>query len=229
MNIAIIPARGGSKRIPRKNIRSFFGKPIIAYSIEAALQSNLFDEVMVSTDDPEIAEIAITWGAKVPFFRSEKNSNDFSSTFEVIEEVLMEYNRKNILPVFICCIYPCAPFVKETHLIESFDKLRSGHFDTVFPIVRYSTPIQRALMIQNEKVQMIDTNNSLVRTQDLVPSFYDAGMFYWCSSKKLLQNKKIISDNSSYIEIDEFESQDIDNESDWKIAELKYEILQKFK
>lgn len=225
--IAIIPARGGSKRIPRKNVRSFFGKPIIAYSIQAALQSNLFDEVMVSTDDPEIAEIALQYGAKVPFFRSEKNSNDFSGTFEVIEEVVAEYKTLNIHPTQICCIYPCAPFIKSDQLIDSFHKLNEGNFDTVFPIVRYSTPVQRALMIKDEKIQMIEPQNALVRTQDLKPSFFDAGMFYWCAVEKLLENKKIISYNSSYIEIDEIESQDIDNENDWKIAELKYELLQK--
>ena len=229
MKIAIIPARGGSKRIPRKNIRLFHGKPIIAYAIECAIESGLFDEVMVSTDDPEIAEIAIQYGAIVPFIRSEKNSNDFSGTFEVIEEVLTSYQKAGKFPSSICCIYPCTPFIQKNQLIDSFEKLTKGNFDSVFPIVRYSTPIQRALMIQNERVEMIDKTNTLKRTQDLIPSFFDAGMFYWCNTEKLLASKKIIGDNSSFIEIDEFESQDIDTEKDCKIAELKYELLQKLK
>lgn len=228
-SIAIIPARGGSKRIPRKNIRHFFGKPIIAYSIEMAIQSQLFDEVMVSTDDPEIAEIAKIFGAKVPFFRSDKNSNDYSGTFDVIEEVLMDYEKINKIPQYICCIYPCAPFIKSEQLKSSFEKLISGNFETVFPIVRYSTPIQRALQIENNLVSMIDPQNILTRTQDLTPSFFDAGMFYWCERNALLRNKKIISTKSSFIEIPEIESQDIDNENDWEIAELKYELLQKLK
>lgn len=227
MKIAIIPARGGSKRIPRKNIRNFLGKPIIAYSIEAALSSNLFDIVMVSTDDQEIAEIAVKYGAEVPFFRSEKNSNDFAGTIEAIEEVVNEYKKSDIIPEFICCIYPCAPFINNNFLINAFTKINSGKYDTVFPIVRYSTPIQRALRIENEFVYMIDTKNTHTRTQDLPNSYYDAGMFYWCKSEEILKNKKLISDNSSYIEIPEINSQDIDNEEDWKIAELKYELIHK--
>lgn len=227
--IAVIPARGGSKRIPRKNIRDFFGKPIIAYSIQAAIDSGLFDEIMVSTDDHEIAQIAQKYGAKVPFFRSDKNSNDYSGTYDVIEEVLIEYKKRSIIPQYICCIYPCAPFIKSEQLKNSFEKLNTGNFETVFPVVRYSTPIQRALCIENDLVSMIDQKNILIRTQDLTPSFFDAGMFYWCDTNALLINKKIISNRSSFIEIPEIESQDIDNENDWKIAELKYELLQKLK
>lgn len=225
MKIAIIPARGGSKRIPRKNIRNFQGKPIIAYSIEAALNSNLFDIVMVSTDDLEIAEIAKKHGAEVPFIRSKENANDHAGTFEVIEEVYLEYQKRNIICDEICCIYPCAPFITTDLLIRAYKKLHSENFYSVFPIIQYSTPIQRALKIENNKISMIEAQYALTRTQDLIPSYYDAGMFYWFKSEPILKEKKIMTSNSSYIEIDELECQDIDNESDWKIAEFKYTLM----
>jgi len=223
-NICVIPARGGSKRIPKKNIKEFLGKPIITYSIQAALDSGLFDEVMVSTDDLEIAEIAKNFGAKVPFIRSEKNSDDFATTFDVIEEVIQVYKSQGKEFENICCIYSCAPFVNSEILLKAYNQLIRNKFDTVFPIIAYSFPIQRALRIDHSKVSMILEENLNVRSQDLEDSFHDAGQFYWCNSKKLLQNKKILTKNTGGVEISELEAQDIDNEIDWKLAELKFQL-----
>ena len=223
-NICVIPARGGSKRIPRKNIKEFLGKPIIAYSIQAALDSGLFDEVMVSTDDLEIAEIAKNFGAKVPFMRSVKNSDDFATTFDVIEEVIQVYKSQGKEFENICCIYSCAPFVTSEILLKAYNQLIRYKFDTVFPIIAYSFPIQRALRVDQRKVSMILEENLNSRSQDLEDSFHDAGQFYWCNIKQLLLSKKILTKNTGGVEISELEAQDIDNEIDWKLAELKYQI-----
>lgn len=221
-NIAIIPARGGSERIPRKNIKNFLGKPIIAYSIEAALESKLFDEVMVSTDDNEIAQVAKKHGAKVPFFRSKKNSDDFATTSDLLLEVINNYNRefKNA-----CCIYPTAPFVTPKFFKKAFDVLTNNSFHSVFPIVKYSYPIQRSLQVENGKVSMVWPKHLTSRSQDLEKLYHDAGQFYWFSVTTFLETHKLFTDNSGYIEIDELNAQDIDNETDWKLAELKYKLI----
>ena len=223
-NICIIPARGGSKRIPKKNIKEFLGKPIIAYSIKAALDSGLFDEVMVSTDDVEIADIAKKFGAKVPFMRSAKNSDDFATTFDVIEEVIQVYKTQGKRFENICCIYSCAPFVTSEVLLKTYDHLIEKKFDTVFPIIAYSFPIQRALRVDQGKVSMILQNNLNVRSQDLEETYHDAGQFYWCNVNQVLNSKKILTHNTGGIEISELEAQDIDNKTDWKLAELKYKL-----
>jgi pseudaminic acid cytidylyltransferase len=225
-NLAIIPARGGSKRIPKKNIKEFLGKPIIAYSIEAAIQSGLFDEVMVSTDDTEIAKIAIQYGASVPFMRSDKTANDFATTFDVIQEVLQEYELLNKKFDFTCCIYACAPFVTNEKLINSFQILQENKFDSVFPIMPYGFPIQRALRKEEDKVSFFYPQFSLSRSQDLEKSFHDAGQFYWMNTDECIEKKQILTNNSGSIVLSEIEGQDIDNEVDWKLAELKYELLQ---
>lgn len=227
-NLAIIPARGGSKRIPRKNIKLFLGKPIIAYSIEAAINSGLFNEVMVSTDDAEIAEIAIQYGAKVPFMRSDKMSNDFATTFDVVEEVVNSYKEKEIEFENVCCIYPCAPFVIEQKLEEAYNLFVKEHFDAVFPVMQFGFPIQRALQMDDfGKISFFYPENALTRSQDLLPSFHDAGQFYWMNVASCMEQQKIITDNTGSIIITELEGQDIDNEVDWKIAELKYKLLNK--
>ena len=223
-NICIIPARGGSKRIPRKNIKEFLGKPIIAYSIKAALDSGLFDEVMVSTDDIEIADIAKKFGANVPFFRSTKNSDDFATTFDVIEEVIKVYKSQGKVFENICCIYSCAPFTTSEILLKAYDLLIQKKFDTVFPIIAYSFPIQRALRINQGKVSMILEDNLNIRSQDLEKSFHDAGQFYWCNTKQLIISEKLINSNSGGIEISELDAQDIDTNRDWNLAELKYQL-----
>lgn len=229
-NLAIIPARGGSKRIPRKNIKLFLGKPIIAYSIEAAVNSGLFNEVMVSTDDAEIAEIAIKYGAKVPFMRSEKMSNDFATTFDVVEEVINSYKEKEIKFENVCCIYPCAPFVIEQKLEEAYNLFVKEHFDAVFPVMQFGFPIQRALQMDNfGKIAFFSPENAHTRSQDLLPSFHDAGQFYWMNVASCMEQQKIITNNTGSIVITELEGQDIDNEVDWKLAELKYELIQSTK
>ena len=227
--IAIIPARGGSKRIPRKNIKNFLGKPIIAYSIEAAIQSGLFDEVMVSTDDNEIADIAKQYGATIPFMRSEKTSNDFATTFEVIDEVVTNYKLLDRNFEYICCIYACAPFVTCKKLLDSFQLLQQNEFDSVFPIQSFGFPIQRALRFDNNKISFFYPEYSSSRSQDLEKSYHDAGQFYWMNTEVCLNKKQIFTDNTGSIIISELEGQDIDNEVDWKLAELKYELIQSIK
>jgi pseudaminic acid cytidylyltransferase len=224
-NICIIPARGGSKRILRKNIKEFLGKPIIAYSIQAALDSGLFNEVMVSTDDLEIADLAKKYGANVPFMRSTKNSNDFATTFDVIKEVINYYKDQSVEFNNLCCLYSCAPFVNPKVLLSAYNQLLEKKFDTVFPIIPFSFPIQRALRVNQGKVSMILEDNLNIRSQDLEKSFHDAGQFYWCNTKQLLSSEKLITSNSGGIEISELDAQDIDTHRDWVLAELKYKLL----
>ena len=228
-NICIIPARGGSKRIPRKNIKLFLGKPIIAFSIEAAIHSGLFDEVMVSTDDFEIATIAKKYGAAVPFLRSDETANDFATTFDVIQEVVKEYELLSKTFEFTCCIYACAPFVTANTLNMSLDLLLESKFDSVFPIMPFGFPIQRALKQERKKVSFFYPEFSLFRSQDLEKSYHDAGQFYWMNTAECIKKKQILTDNSGSIILSELEGQDIDNEVDWKLAELKYELLQSIK
>lgn len=225
-SIAIIPARGGSKRILRKNIKSFCGKPIIAYSIEAALKSNLFDEVMVSTDDEEIADIALQYGAKVPFMRSAKNADDYAGTVDVILEVLNNYSKVGVSFTYACCIYPTAPLIQIKHLTHAFNILVRQNFETVFAVSAFSFPILRALKVDNNnKVSMIWPENMTKRSQDLAPAYHDAGQFYWMNVSDILQNKKLYADYSGVVILNDIEVQDIDNESDWELAELKYQLL----
>ena len=224
--LAIITARGGSKRIPRKNIKLFNGFPIIKYSIDAAIKSNEFDEVMVSTDDIEIAEIAKNYGAKIPFLRSDKNSDDFSGTAEVIEEVILEYEKINKKFKYICCIYPTAPFITADILKLSMSKLINNDADCVLPVVRYSYPVQRSLKIKNGLAKMNWPENYFARSQDLSPFFHDCGQFYCLNVKSILSQKKLFAKKTIPVEISELEMQDIDNELDWKLAELKYQLIQ---
>ncbi|MEL7001566.1 MAG: pseudaminic acid cytidylyltransferase [Bacteroidota bacterium] len=223
--IAIIPARGGSKRIPRKNIKNFLGKPIISYSIEAAINSELFDEIMVSTDDEEIAEIALKFGANVPFMRSRENADDHSTTVDVILEVLQNYNKQKVQFDFGCCIYPTAPFVKTDHLKQGWELLISKGFSTVFPTVEYSYPIWRSLEVKNQRVNMIWPEYYKSRSQDLKVAYHDAGQWYWFKKENLQENPILLSNESGSIVLSNLEVQDIDNESDWTIAELKYNHL----
>lgn len=227
MNIAIIPARSGSKRIPRKNIKEFCGKPMIAYSIEAALSSGLFSEVMVSTDDQEIAEISKAYGANVPFFRSEKNSDDYTGTGDVSFEVLNEYKKKGREFQYACCIYATAPLITKNRLKQGFDLLTNNMgFDTVFPVGLFNSPIWRSFKCDDtSQVKMNFPTYETSRSQDLPESYFDAGQFYWFKTKKLatLKNKNIFGINKGAIILDELEVQDIDNLKDWDIAEFKYE------
>jgi pseudaminic acid cytidylyltransferase len=228
-NVAIIPARGGSKRIPRKNIKDFLGKPIIAYSIEAALKSDLFDEVMVSTDDKEIAEIAVKYGAKVPFLRSEKNADDHATTVDVLIEVIEKYIAQGTTFENIACLYPSAPFTTSNKLKEAYTILISKKKDAVFPVMPFSFPIQRSLKLKDGKLEYFYPEFENSRSQDLEKAYHDAGQFYFINTSSLLINKSILSKNTGAILITELEAQDIDNETDWKLAEIKYEYLQSTK
>ena len=225
--LCIIPARGGSKRITRKNIKDFCGKPIIAYSIETAISSGLFDEVMVSTDDIEIAEIAKQYGAKVPFMRSKKASDDHATTADVLLEVLEKYEiefSKNFK--HLCCMYACAPLIQQEAFQRAHQKIISEDLDTVFPITEYSTPIKRALRIDKDKrASFIFKENEQVRSQDLETTYFDVGQFYWLNTARFIKNKKIASANTKCIILPSIQTQDIDNEQDWKMAELKYQLL----
>ena len=222
-NIAIIPARGGSKRIPGKNIRDFLGKPVIAYAIEVAISSKLFDEVVVSTDDTEIASIAKKYGAKVPFMRSAKNSDDNATTADVLLEVLDWYAKHGTTFTLAVCIYPCAPFVSNALFSKANAMLSAQHADCVFPVIRYGHPIQRALKLDaSGKMAVFFDGDTQARTQDLQSAYHDAGMFYFFDVKKFMQTRSLYTSNTYVIEVDENEAQDIDSESDWKLAELKF-------
>ncbi len=223
--LAMITARGGSKRIPRKNIKEFNGKPIIAYSIEAALSSGVFDAVMVSTDDEEIAEIAKKYGAKVPFFRSEKTANDFATTVDVIEEVLNTYKERGEEFDIFCCIYPTAPFITAKRLKDAVEELANSDADSLIPVVRFSYPPQRAMEIHDGKLVFRQPENLSKRSQDLEPHFHDAGQFYVVRSESFFKNRGIMVGDILPMELSELEVQDIDNEVDWKLAELKYNLL----
>ena len=222
--LCVIPARGGSKRIPRKNLKPFLGKPIIAYSIEIALKSALFDTVMVSTDDEEIAECARKYGAQVPFLRSEINANDYATTQSVLEEVLKEYSDKGIYWSSLFCIYPTAPLAQLESIKEGYDCLVRNELDLVYPVVNFSYPIWRGLRRKKSgQVEFIWQENKNSRSQDLEDVFHDAGQWYWFNLKKY--NTKLNYDNNSTVLLDPCVVQDIDTPSDWLIAELKYQML----
>lgn len=223
-SIAIITARGGSKRIPGKNIKEFCGKPIIAYSIEAALKSELFDVVMVSTDSEEIADIAKSYGAEVPFMRSQKNSDDYATTADVLHEVISKYEELGQHFDIMCCIYPTAPFVTSTKLKTAYEFMKKKKGDALIPVVKYSFPPQRCFVIRSERIQLLHPENMNIRSQDLEPYYHDAGQFYFWKTNKF--STVFVKNTVPYI-LDDMEVQDIDNIEDWKIAEIKYKNLKK--
>lgn len=221
-SIAIITARGGSKRIPRKNIKEFCGKPILAYSIEAAVSAGIFDTVMVSTDDEEIAEIAKRYGAEVPFYRSEKTANDFATTNDVLHEVLEEYEKRGEAYDFACCIYPTAPFVTAEKLKDASKKLLESDADTLIPVVAFSYPPQRAMIMEKERLVFEYPEYLDSRSQDLTPHYHDVGQFYFFRTEAFRRNRKLMVGNILPLIVSELEVQDIDNLTDWEIAEIKY-------
>lgn len=221
-NLCIIPARGGSKRIPRKNVKEFLGKPIIAYSIEAALKSGLFDEVMVSTDDQEIAEIARQYGASVPFMRSAETANDFATTKDVLDEVLAGYQKLGKTFDAMCCIYATAPLITAQDVKDAYTRLTQSDFTSVYPVVQFSYPIWRCLDVAEDgsmKRHWPEYENS--RSQDLPKEYHDTGTFYWYK----LNDNAIQSGKIGAIIVPEERVQDIDTETDWKLAEMKYKLL----
>lgn len=223
--IAVITARGGSKRIPRKNIKEFCGKPILAYSIEAAIKSGIFDTVMVSTDDEEIAEVSKRYGAEVPFYRSEKTSGDFATTNDVLLEVIDEYEKRGEFYDVLCCIYPTAPFITAQKLVQGMEMLESSGADTLIPVVDFSYPPQRAMHIVNGNLEPVYPENLDARSQDLEKHYHDVGQFYITKVEQYKITKKLMLGNIVPMVISELEVQDIDNQIDWELAELKYKLL----
>lgn len=231
--VAIITARGGSKRIPKKNIKDFCGKPIISYSIEAALKSKLFDEVMVSTDDAEIAEIAKNYGATVPFMRSAKTSDDYATTADVLHEVLEEYSVRGKIFEYMCCIYPTAPFVTAEKLQRAFNLLQETNADATIPVVKFSYPPQRSFILEDGFLKYKWVQYTRSRSQDLEKFYHDAGQFYFYRTSAFVAASEKMGGGRGLkavpILIDDIEVQDIDDLSDWELAELKYKLLKERK
>lgn len=224
--IAIITARGGSKRIPRKNIRLFNGKPIIAYAIEAAKQSGLFEEVMVSTDDEEIGAIAKQYGAFVPFLRSAEAANDYATTASVLKEVLLKYQQQGRSFDIGCCIYPTAPFITSGKLKEAYHLLSEKKADVIFPVVKYNHPIWRSFSKDDEgKIQFNWPENALKRSQDLPDAYHDSGQFYLFSVVTFMQTGSLMTGNTFGLPVPDMEVHDIDSEDDWLVAEFKFNFL----
>lgn len=223
--VAIITARGGSKRIPRKNVKEFLGKPILLYSIEAALQSGIFDEVMVSTEDEEIAQLAREAGASVPFIRSADTANDYATTTDVILEVAEAYRQTGVEFEYMCCIYPTAPFVTAACLQDAMALLEEGQADSVIPVVRFGFPPQRGVVIREGRLEFKWPEHMMTRSQDLEPFYHDCGQFYCLRTESFLREKRLFMTNTLAYERSESEVQDIDTMEDWKLAELKYRML----
>lgn len=223
--IAIITARGGSKRIPRKNVKLFLGKPIIEYSIHAALISGVFDEVMVSTDDEEIAKIAKRAGAVVPFYRSAATSNDYATTADVLLEVLKEYEKRGKHFTKVCCIYPTAPFLTGDVLKEAMGMIKEESIDSIIPVVKFSFPPQRAVILKEDCLVPKWPEHMEKRSQDLEPFYHDCGQFYCLNTASFLEQRELFMKRTKPFFIPEIQVQDIDTNEDWQIAELKYKVL----
>ena len=226
MNIAIIPARGGSKRIPRKNIKDFLGKPIIAYSIEIAIASNLFDKIIVSTDDDEIAQVAKKYGAEVPFIRPKELADDFTGTNDVVKHTLHWFLDQGIHVNYICCIYATVPFLKSQYLKEGFEKLQNSDKLFAFSVTSFASPIQRAIKIEDNSISMFYPKHLTTRSQDLEESYHDAGQFYWGKVEAFLNDENLFSQKSFPVVLPRELVQDIDTMEDWNKAELMYKITQ---
>lgn len=229
MQLAVIPARGGSKRIPRKNIKMFHGQPMIAWSIQAAIESGCFDEVWVSTDDEEIAEVAQVYGAKVPFLRPVHLSDDFATTADVMSHAVEEFGKINhALPDYICCLYATAPFVTKADLVQGLEKIKNNsNLNYVFSATTYPFPIQRAIKLnEHDTVEMFSPQYFNVRSQDLEEAWHDAGQFYWGTAEAWLNKAMIFSTQSRVVELPRFRVQDIDTQEDWDRAEWLFKAIQ---
>lgn len=221
-NLAIIPARGGSKRIPKKNIKLFHNKPIIEYTITTLKNSNLFDEVMVSTDDLEIKNIAETLGAKVPFLRNEESANDFATLSQVILEVLNMYKQQGKQFEHVCCMLPTAALILPSKIKEGFDLLKNKNLNTVVPVIAFSYPIQRAFKAEKGILKLREPKHINTRSQDLETHYHDSGQFYWLNVEAFLNEKTIFSKKTGFIELREHEAQDVDTLEDWQMLNIKY-------
>lgn len=229
MQLAVIPARGGSKRIPRKNIKEFHGQPMIAWSIQAALNSGCIDEVWVSTDDDEIAAIAQSYGAKIPFIRPANLADDFATTADVMQHAVQAYQTQyQQLPNYVCCLYATAPFVQRQDLQKGFELIQTKSLNYVFSATSYPFPIQRAIKLDKDgAVNMFSPEHFNTRSQDLEEAWHDAGQFYWGRSEAWLSKARIFSPQSSTVALPRFRVQDIDTSEDWQRAELMAQLLLK--
>jgi pseudaminic acid cytidylyltransferase len=226
MKIAVIPARGGSKRIPSKNIGPFCGRPMLAYSIEAAIASECFDKIIVSTDDEDIADIALIYGAEVPFMRPENLSDDFTGTAAVIRHAIEWFTQQTIDVSDVCCICATAPFIQAEYIIEAYEKLRQKDCMYVFPITSFAFPIQRAITItEDNTIEMLYPENIATRSQDLTEAFHDAGQFYWGKAQAWINEVQILGKDSLPIILPRYLVQDIDTKEDWETAELMYQAF----
>jgi N-acylneuraminate cytidylyltransferase len=228
VNVAIITARGGSKRIPRKNLREFCGRPILQYVIDAARGAGCFDEVMVSTDDAEIAALATATGAAVPFLRSPDAASDTATTAAAVGEVLQNYRARGASFEYACCLYPTAPFVTPDALRAGLALLQSDSSTPgVLPVVRFSFPIERALRLtEQQRVSWREPQYRRTRSQDLEPAYHDAGQFYWLRVRAFDERPEVVVDGMRAMVVPEWQVQDIDSEDDWIMAEMKYRYLQ---
>ena len=227
MNIALIPARGGSKRIPRKNVRHFIDRPIIAYSIQAALSSGLFEHVVVSTDDEEIAGEARRWGAETPFMRPTRLADDYTGTMDVIQHGLDECERLWGELNYVCCLYATAPFITDGVLCQAFQRLQQTQADYVFSVTTFPFPVQRALLInESQRVECLYPEHRFTRSQDLPTAYHDAGQFYFGKAEAFRQGKPLFSSASSPLILPREQVQDIDTPEDWRRAELLFQLLQ---
>ena len=226
MNIAIIPARAGSKRIPNKNTKLFSGKPVIYYPIEAALSSKIFSKVIISTDSKKIAKVAQKFGAEVPFIRPKNLSNDYTGIADVMEHALKFLQRKNLNPNFVCCIFPVNPFIRKSDILKGYKKIINSDWQFVFTAVESKFPVYRSfLQEKNQGLKMIFPKNYSTRSQDLQKVYSDAGQFYWGKRSAWISKKKIFSRYSSIINIPYQRANDIDTLDDWKYAELMKKII----
>lgn len=224
--LAVITARGGSKRIPRKNIRPFMGKPMISYAIGAALGCQLFTEVMVSTEDHEIAGIACQYGASVPFLRSAQTATDVATTADVLSEVYKAYAKTGRTFDAIACIYPCAPFLTSSILAKAFTAFEASQANALMPVSRFSCPVQRALKKNMDGfVEFREPENAFLRTQDMEPLYHDVGMFYFVRTEAFLQYRNVLVPGTMPFEMQENAIQDIDTMDDWQMAEWKYRFI----
>ncbi len=226
MRLCVIPARGGSKRIPRKNIRDFCGKPIISWSIEAAINSRCFDRIIVSTDDEEIATVAKQCGAEIPFMRPAELADDYTGTAAVISHAVEWQNSHGEKPSKVCCLYATAPFLQAIDLQNGFSILENSGADYAFSVTTYAFPIQRAIRITaNQRIEMLKPEHLNTRSQDLEGAWHDAGQFYWGRAAAWLANKPIFSNDAAPVMIPRYRAQDIDTPEDWDNAELIFRSL----
>ncbi len=226
MNICVIPARGGSKRIPGKNIKVFNGKPIIAYSIEAAKASDCFDRIIVSTDDESIIKIAREWGAEAPFIRPDDLSNDYEGTMPVVKHAIEWLIQEGEIVDDVCCLYATAPFITDKRIVEAYDKLKRSEAEYCFTAASFPYPVQRAFFLtENNRLQMLNNDHYDTRSQDLPEAYHDAGQLYWGTAEAFIQNKQVFSDIATPYILPRHLVQDIDTPEDWNRAELMYQLI----